>query len=331
MKQHQQVPSVSKQRPSGQRILFAATVGLIAALSGCSREVATTTIQPNGSWTRVVSIHTPKIDMNSPGPGDVKPEDVFVLPSGPGWKITKSVKESDAIYTAERTVALGDSVSGDISIKKDKSPTATVVNQVTVKQVAPGKYVYTERFTWKGEKPKELLQPDPDMLKTIKGALPAALATDANATALSVPISRSFWRMMFGPGEPIISSFSQLMMEPEITERRVQKRMSADVERVLADKFADRLTLDQRKSVAHKIIHTLLADTNSKTQNGPPGAGDSKPPGDVNPVTLSIFVKMPGQVTESNGEIDGNEVFWSLYPQAAALGDVTLTATCETK
>jgi hypothetical protein len=44
-----------------------------------------------------------------------------------------------------------------------------------------------------------------------------------------------------------------------------------------------------------------------------------------------IRVKLPGKVTETNGELDPdtNEVVWPLYPEAAAMGDVTLTATTD--
>src|ERR1051326_5238506 len=217
MRQHQGTPM---SRPVSRKcVSFVGMIGLLALLSGCAREVATTTIKPDGSWTRQVAIHTPKPDMNAPGGAPplgeaVKPEDVFVLPTAPTWKITKSEKDSDAIYTAERTLALGESVSGDISVKRDKDKSIALVNQVTVKQMAPGTFVYTETFSWKGPKPKELTAPDPDMLAAIKGALPAKLATDANTKALSLQIAQVYWRIMFGPGAPLVSRMSQVLMEP---------------------------------------------------------------------------------------------------------------------
>ncbi|HLK57913.1 MAG TPA: hypothetical protein VKU00_15200 [Chthonomonadaceae bacterium] len=319
----------------GKSLFGVGLLGLFTLLSGCAREVATTTVKPDGSWTRQVVIHTPKMDMNAPpgpaGPFALKPEDVFDLPAGPNWKITKSEKDSDAIYTAERTVPLGAAVDGDIAIKRSNAKSVAVVNQVTVKQVAPGKFVYTETFTWKGEKPKELLTPEPDEIAAIKEALPDKLATDANVKALAEQFNHVYWRILFGPGSPLISNFSQIMAEPEVVEHRIMKQTGPNLERILTDKFADQLTAEQRHSVAHKIMHGIL-DMSSKKQHNPnPGGNDI--PGDVPPVALSIFLKMPGKITQSNGEADSDagEVIWSLYPQAAALGDVTLTATCETK
>ena len=320
---------------TGKIVLCAGVLGLFVLVSGCAREVATTTIKADGSWTRQVAIHTPKPDKNAgggaPGMGEVKPEDVFVLPGGPKWKITKSEKDSDAIYTAERTLTLSEAVSGDISIKREGDKSVVVVNQVTVKQVSPGRFVYTETFTWKGPKPKELSEANPDEIASIKAALPAKLATEANIKALSVQITRLYWRVMFGPGQPLISHLSEAMMEPERVEQRILRQTGAEMERVLADKFGDQLTGEQRRSTSRKILHDMLEQNTKKTQDPKPGGGEEL--GGVPPITLSIFLKMPGKITQSNGEADneGGEVYWSLYPQAAALGDVTLTATCDAK
>jgi hypothetical protein len=42
-------------------------------------------------------------------------------------------------------------------------------------------------------------------------------------------------------------------------------------------------------------------------------------------------VKSPGRVNSSNGEADEltGEVYWALFPEAASMKDVVLTAVCE--
>src|SRR5947207_485007 len=89
-------------------------------LTGCAREVVTTKVHANGTWQRTVVFHSPKADKNGAGPNAPKMEDTFVLPSGPEWKVTKSEKDDDTIYTAVRTMEPEQSLSGDISIKSDK-------------------------------------------------------------------------------------------------------------------------------------------------------------------------------------------------------------------
>ncbi len=44
-----------------------------------------------------------------------------------------------------------------------------------------------------------------------------------------------------------------------------------------------------------------------------------------------FIVKMPGRVVSSNGEVDdlSGEVYWALFPEAASLKNLVLTATCE--
>ena len=44
-----------------------------------------------------------------------------------------------------------------------------------------------------------------------------------------------------------------------------------------------------------------------------------------------FVLRTPGRVVSSNGEVDEftGEVYWALFPEGAALKDITLTAVCE--
>jgi len=51
----------------------------------------------------------------------------------------------------------------------------------------------------------------PEITAMLKKSLPQSIATDANAAALAQPIMREFWRVLFGPGDPVIM---QIMAHP---------------------------------------------------------------------------------------------------------------------
>ena len=46
-------------------------------------------------------------------------------------------------------------------------------------------------------------------------------------------------------------------------------------------------------------------------------------------IPMTFVAQLPGKVIATNGEVNAvtHEVFWGLYPQAAATGDIVLTAT----
>jgi len=128
----------------------------------------------------------------------VKPEDIFVLPTGPKWKITKSEKDTDAIYTAERTVPIGESVSGIFpsnGTKTRASPSSTWSLLSRLRRASSS----IARLLLERPKPKELIEADSDVMTFVKAALPANLATAANTKALSLQVMTYFWRTMFGP------------------------------------------------------------------------------------------------------------------------------------
>ena len=236
--------------------------------------------------------------------------------------------------TAERGQEAGETLHGDLTFQSGKNHADVVAtNTVTVQKIAPGVYKYTETLHWKGAVPKELT-PDADMVAAFQKALPPNVANEANAHDLAARSLREIWHVLFGPGDPLISEFSAMLAQPELIERRVQRRIGTNLEQQLTAKFGEQLTREQRHSVASKIVanalENLFAKTKSKSPVGPQAGNkdDNSGPG----AALFLSVKMPGRITQTNGEQDTfqGDVYWSLYPEAAALGDVTLTATCDT-
>jgi hypothetical protein len=317
-----------------------AKIGSLAAcavlLSGCARSTITTTVNPDGSWVRKLTFHAPAAKPNNPQP-EVKLEDVFVLPSGLPWKTTRTQKEEEIIYTAERVMKAGETLAPDMTLKgsgdlaKKGGP---LRNEVSVREIAPGRWEYRETLHWQGEMPKDLAKPDPEALLAIKNALPPALATEANVQAVNQVVTRAFWRMLFGPGDPLIAQlFGQLMMNPDLAERRMMQRVSGVILKGLEEKLGAQMTPEERLQVTRRLVQAISKSTEtkvkSKTQPDAAAPGDKDNSGAM--VALTYSVKLPGRVVETNGEVDelNGEVFWALYPEAAAVGDVVLLAICE--
>lgn len=319
--------------------------GLLAAAAlltvGCARSVVTTTVKPDGAFTRKIVFHGPKANekgdagaIASPGGGDLR--DTFEMPAGGPWKTKREKLENEETYTAERDLTPGSVQKKDIVIKSgDKmKPGVFVVNEATVRSIGPGKWEYRETLHWVGKAPDVTAMIDPDMVAAIKTSLPPALATEANIRPIAVALTREIWHLMFGPGDPLISSWTQFMMQPEAIERKMMIRMSVGVDKVMAAQFGDKLTAEQRRLSVHKIISNVAAGLNAKTTKtaDPSKIGDKPDFGDAALAALTFSVKLPGKIVSTNGERDDftGEVYWSVYPQAAAFGDVEMTAVCDT-
>ena len=329
-----------RTRQGRMRVLPACVllVSGVGAMSGCARGVAVTTVAPNGAWTRKITFHGVKPDKNGGEMGQ-KIEDAVVLPTGAEWKITRHDENDESIVTLERTLPPGATLTGDITVKGGKKGAGVVaVNTVRVQQTAPGVFQYTETLHWKG-KPSEGLMLAKDAAVMVKKALPAPLATDANARDIANQMARVLWRELFGPGDPLLAEISALMTQPEIMERKTLRRTRGDMDKILKDKFGAQMTEEQRLAFMRRVVSESLGTVAMKGKSNAPGAAPKNDKADNTQsdaedsgIALILSVKMPGRITQTNGERDelNGDVYWSLFPQAAALGDVTLSATCDT-
>lgn len=320
--------------------------GLLALASllatGCSRSVITTTVKPDGAFTRKIVFHGPKPNEKADAgafvaPGGGEMTDTFEMPSGGPWKTKREKLDNEETYTAERELTPGSVQKKDIVIKSgDKmKPGIFVVNEATVRSIGPGRWEYRETLHWVGKAPNAVTTVDPDMALAIKASLPPAMATDANVHPIALALNRELWHLLFGPGDPLISSWTQFMMQPEAVERKMMIRMSVGVDKALAAQFGDKLTAEQRHIYVRRIISGVVAGMNAKTTKSadPSKIGASPDLGDAALAALTFSVTLPGKIVSTNGERDDltGQVYWSVYPQAAALGDVEMTAVCDTK
>ena len=252
-------------------------------------------------------------------------EDCFILPSGDGWKSTTAkVKDADQTTTFERTLAAGESLKGDLSVRGDGG-TAMLVNEVSVTRLSPRRFEYRETLRWTGP-PPEGLGSKPEDLAQLKAALPKALATDENARGVAEKMVGLIMPMMFGPSDPLLAIG---LLHPDLAGRRASQRIGSLMLKALEEQFGDRMTPAQRRDVAMKLIETTLAQAKPKAPD--PAAGPPSSKGGSGLTPLMFIVKSPGKVISSNGELDEltGEVYWALFPPGASLKPVVMTAVVE--
>lgn len=348
------------QGPATLRSAGAAILCGAVMICGCARERVSVTLGKNGTWTRRAVYVVTNVDGGG-GPGAGKSSEVsdaFALPSGEGWKLTNEKTKDEKRVIAERTLSLGQTSENDIVVKETpksdpvpgdgpgakegarliraddpSKPLKTLTtNSVTVKQVSPGRYVYTETLHWTGEIPAKMQKFDEKASAMVSAALPSELATEENVKLVAAAFSRELDLALIGPPSPMIHRLPLLMSAPELFARLVSRRVAPGLMAALKEKFGDRMNAQQRMAVTARLIQAI---TNELRANGPDQAGGSKDP-DSNKnssgASLFVSVKLPGRVVATNGTVDkfSGEIAWSFYPEAAAFGDVKLTATCDT-
>jgi hypothetical protein len=129
---------------------------------------------------------------------------------------------------------------------------------------------------------------------------------------------------MFGPPEPMITA---LISNPEFAERKLKAKFGSAMDHVLEREMGAKLDKAARLDAIRKLIAKLDANDLMESEQGQKKEESSN----SNFVSMFASVKLPGRIVESNGETDEvtGEVYWSLMPDAAQLGDVTLRAVCE--
>jgi hypothetical protein len=299
-------------------------IATLAILSGCARARLTTEIKSGGAWTRTDSF-TGQEKKEGQQQGQMNPtiDEVFLLPSGSDWKSLTTKTDKDSTRAFERTLRPADSLKGDLSIRDGEK--LQLVNEVTVRRVGPKRFEYRETLSWKANR-ADTGNVKPMPLDRIRAALPKELATDANVQSLAEKVTAMVIPLMFGPGDPLLAMG---LLHPDLAERRASQRLSGLMMKALEDQFGDKLPVEQRKEVVRKIIAASLASAQPSQPDPSAGPPDKSSSSGLTP--LMFIVKTPGRVISSNGELDEftGEVFWALFPEAAVLKDVTLTAICE--
>ncbi len=326
----------------GSWIFLAAALACAVVTGGCGRATATTEVGTDGVWKRTVAFHgpAPASSPGAAGPGQArmsmsagpKLEDIIFMPSAAPWTIKKERKENDFIHTATRTLRANETVRQDVVVrgKIKGNPGRVLVNEVTVCEVSPGRIEYREVLHWQGDAPDDRIGAQGEMITAIRNALPTNLVAAANAQDIAQILQRELWGMLFGPGDALIS---QMLLHPEMAERKIRRRAGIVVEKALAEKFGDTMTAAQRQATARSLVTAMInaSDITGKAKTMTDKAPQEEGGSDGSLIPLTFVVKLPGKVVATNGEVDeiSGEVYWTLYSEAAAIGDVVLTAVCE--
>jgi hypothetical protein len=301
---------------------FMAVVFSLALLTGCARARITTEIRSGGEWTRTVALTgQQKKDGQMDMGGSI--EESFVLPSGDGWKSRTQKKDSDQTAIFEKTLAAGAQLKGDLSVKEGGDP--MLVNEVSVTRIAPRRFEYRETLRWTGPPPTGM-NLKPEDLTGLKAALPRALATDENARGIADKMAVLIMPMMFGPGDPLLAIG---LLHPDLAGMKASQRIGSLMLKALEEQFGNKMTLAERRAVTMKLIETSFAQAKPKAPD--PAAGAPSGKGGAGLTPLMFVVKSLGRVVSSNGEVDEltGEVYWALFPPAASLKPVVLTAVVE--
>lgn len=288
-----------------------------AVLTGCARTATETTVNNDGTWTRVVKLTVAKEPM-----GDAPPqiEKTFLVPVGEGWKFSKETKDDNLTLTGTRQLKIGEAPFGDITVKEKDG--YKMRNEVSVKEIAPGRFEYRETFTWMGKKTDDAHDMKKEFTDLVEKHFKDLLDADQR-TKVANAASKELWRHLFGPGDPMIMT---IMSNPEYAVRKMKSRFITTLDALIAKELGEKLDKDKRRAA----LRAMIAEMDTSSVASPPKQPESESDqGGL--ISMCTSIKMPGHVVESNGEIDevSGEVIWALYPEAAQQGPVSVYAICD--
>lgn len=309
------------------RPLWLPVLAVLAAIGGCARSTSVTEVEPTGAWKRTVTFAIVDPMASSEGEGATvtstgpKIEDVFELPTGKEWKVTRKTEKGETTVTMVRELAV-DEVLKDIRVREAKK--LILENEVRVRKLDGDRLEYVETFRWKGKRPVELDTAAPELVASLKSALPTLAEADLRPIAKTM--QREIWKLLFGPGDPALAQF---LTQPELIERRMRQRLGKSLLETLKTVLGDRISENERLGAVRKMMtqEAVRGVFDPDKEKEKEAGGD----GNKSLVSMLCVVRLPGVIVETNGEVDpiANEVFWALYPEAAAPEDVVLRAVCQ--
>ena len=255
---------------------------------------------------------------------DDKWADIFAMP-GPDWNKSEEIKESEKITTLKRSFDAGEDPVTDIIIRE--KGTTKLKNYVMVRKLPGNRLEYYEKIvsiTPNNEKQEKDMG---DFISELKKAMPDGVGTDADYQAISKKTNVSISRMFFGPDGHL---FGTLILNPDGALRRLRSKLGVIESKILAEQFGDRMTQGQRDDVVRKLLTSF--DNSKVMSNAKPSASpEQSSQSQADMVGMSVSVRLPGKVIESNGEIDSftGEVFWDFASNSAEPEVLELRAVCQ--
>ena len=323
-------------------------------LGGCAQSSVQTVVGRDGSWTRDIewSSNKPVIDTgnstsSSSSASATDLSETFQFPDKKVWNVTSGFLDEKKVYRAQRKFQLGETSRGEVTVlgKVEGKQQTLLSNEVTIKKVGPDLWQYREVLRWKASQSVEdtMNQVPIGKLKTyeisqsIKKALPPELATPQNVRELTVSLQKSVLQSLLGPPRPYLTL---MLLQDDAATQDWMVQYGRKVDAILQAKFGDKMSSQQRYQTTRKILIPIsqsLADEKNKRLSPEPVKKD-KDTKDKDKkstvkmsesVILNFRLNLPGKLVSSNGIVNPytGTISWSLYPQAAQIGEVVLTAT----
>lgn len=300
---------------------LAALLLLSLLLPGCASVTSTSQLDPSGSLQRTVRIEISNAEMSMGQSNAPTPAQIADLP-GDGWKIEEGTGKEGKWLTATRTIQPG--TSGDYGLK-DKASAPYLRCTVSVTPLASGRFEYTETYEWVGKAPKSKMAEEPS--EFFNAALGGFRLTEQDREAIVGDMRTGLWKLMFGPGDPLITT---MLMNSPAGKQRARSAMASTMLQALERHLGNRTTHQERVDAVRKAVPALDSEELVDKQSAPDPTGndEEQEPGFV-PIT--VVLRAPGKIIESNGVEDHvlGEVSWSMYDLAAVHNKVILRAVVE--
>lgn len=261
--------------------------------------------------------------------------------------ITAGFRDEKKVYHAQRKFRLGETSRGEITVlgKVKGKRQVLLTNEATVKEVGPDLWQYREVLHWKaGQSVEDAMNQVPigklktyELSRSVKKALPPELATPQNVRELTVSLQKAVLQSLLGPPCPYLTL---ILFQDATAAQDWMVQYGRKVDTILKDKFDDKMSSQQRYQTTRKIlipISQIIADE-KKQRLSPKPVKKSANKKDKDKksiiemsdsVILNFRLNLPGKLVSSNGVVNPctGTLSWSLYPQAAQLGEVVLAAT----
>jgi len=255
---------------------------------------------------------------------DDKWGDIFAMP-GADWNKSEEIKETEKITTLKRSFKAGDGPVTDIIIREKEA--TKLKNFVVVRKLEGNRIEYYEKIVFvtpnKDKQDKDVDQ----YIAELKKAMPEGIGTDADYKAMSKKTSTALIRIFFGPDDHL---FGTIILNPDGAVRRLRAKLGVIESKILAEQFGERMSQAARDDVVKKLLSTF--DNSKVLANSKPSANpDQANQSQADFVGMSVSVKLPGKIIESNGEIDSftGEVFWDFASNSAEPEVLELRAICQ--
>jgi hypothetical protein len=243
---------------------------------------------------------------------DDKWADIFAMP-GPDWSKSEEIKESEKITTLKRNFKPGEGPVTDIVIREKE--TTKLKNFVVVRKLEGNKLEYYEKIVFLTPNGEKQDKEADEYIKQMKKFMPPGKATDEDFKAMAKKSGTALVRVLLGPDDHLMGT---LILNPDGAARRLRSRLGIIENKVMLEQLGGKMTQAERDGVVQQILQTFDKET-ILGKNKPSANPDQANQSQADFIGMSVAVKLPGKVIETNGEIDGytGEVFWDFASNSA--------------